>query len=241
MRTILKGIGKLFCALVSVLLVAVLVVGGWFGIQGYNMYQDAIEDMPISEKVETIRAMDNFVEYEELPKIYIDAVISVEDKRFEEHHGVDYLAICRAAWNDIRTFSLAEGGSTITQQLMKNEYFTQEKKLERKFAEIFAAWEIEKQYSKEDIFELYVNTIYFGSGYYGIYDAAEGYFGKEPSELNEYEAVMLAGLPNAPSAYSPDISPELAKQRMSQVLTRMVECEVIDQDEADSLLAQANE
>ena len=241
MRTILKGIGKLFCALVSVLLVAVLVVGGWFDIQGYNMYQDAIEDMPISEKVETIRAMDNFVEYEELPKIYIDAVISVEDKRFEEHHGVDYLAICRAVWNDIRTFSLAEGGSTITQQLMKNEYFTQEKKLERKFAEIFAAWEIEKQYSKEDIFELYVNTIYFGSGYYGIYDAAEGYFGKEPSELNEYEAVMLAGLPNAPSAYSPDTSPELAKQRMSQVLTRMVECEVIDQDEADSLLTQANE
>ena len=241
MRTILKGIGKLFCALVSVLLVAVLVVGGWFGIQGYNMYQDAIEDMPISEKVETIRAMDNFVEYEELPKIYIDAVISVEDKRFEEHHGVDYLAICRAAWNDIRIFSLAEGGSTITQQLMKNEYFTQEKKLERKFAEIFAAWEIEKQYSKEDIFELYVNTIYFGSGYYGIYDAAEGYFGKEPSELNEYEAVMLAGLPNAPSAYSPDTSPELAKQQMSQVLTRMVECEVIDQDEADSLLTQANE
>lgn len=98
MRTILKGIGKLFCALVSVLLVAVLVVGGWFGIQGYNMYQDAIEDMPISEKVETIRAMDNFVEYDELPEIYIDAVISVEDKRFEEHHGVDYLAICRAAW-----------------------------------------------------------------------------------------------------------------------------------------------
>lgn len=91
--------------------------------------------------------------------------------------------------------------------------------MERKFAEIFAAWEVEKQYDKEDIFELYVNTIYFGSGYYGIYEAAEGYFGKEPSELTEYEAVMLAGLPNAPSAYSPDTSPELAKQRMSQVLT----------------------
>lgn len=124
---------------------------------------------------------------------------------------------------------------------MKNEYFTQEKKLERKFAEIFAAWDIEKQCSKEDIFELYVNTIYFGSGYYGIYDAAEGYFGKEPSELSEYEAVMLAGLPNAPSAYSPDTSPELAKQRMRQVLDRMVECEVIDQTEADNLLAQADE
>ena len=240
MRTILKGIGKLFCVLILVLLVAALVVGGWFGVQGYNMYQNAIEDMPISKKVEMIRSVDNFVEYEELPKIYIDAVISVEDKRFEEHNGVDWRRTMGAVLN-LFSGESSYGGSTITQQLMKNEYFTQEKKLERKFAEIFAAWDIEKQYSKEDIFELYVNTIYFGSGYYGIYDAAEGYFGKEPSELNEYEAVMLAGLPNAPSAYSPDTSPELAKQRMRQVLDRMVECEVIDQTEADNLLAQADE
>ena len=201
MKNFMKIICKALLSLLSLALAALLVVGGFFGIKGYHMYQDAIKDMPISEKAETIRAV----------------------------------------WNDIHTLSFAEGGSTITQQLMKNEYFTQEKKLERKFAEIFAAWDIEKQYSKEDIFELYVNTIYFGSGYYGIYDAAEGYFGKEPSELNEYEAVMLAGLPNAPSAYSPDVSPELAKQQMRQVLDRMVECEVIDQDEADSLLAQAAE
>lgn len=237
----MKKLIKVLFSLLSLVLAVLLVVGGFFGIEGYQMYQDAVKEMPISEKVATIRAMEHFVEYEELPDIYIDAVISVEDKRFEEHHGVDYLAICRAVWNDIRTFSLAEGGSTITQQLMKNEYFTQEKKLERKFAEIFAAWDIEKQYGKEDIFELYVNTIYFGSGYYGIYDAAEGYFGKEPSELNEYEAVMLAGLPNAPSAYSPDTSPELAKQRMRQVLDRMIECEVLTRDDADRLLDQSKE
>lgn len=87
---------------------------------------------------------------------------------------------------------------------------------------------------------LLILTIYFGSGYYGIYDAAKGYFGKEASELNEYEAVMLAGLLNAPSAYSPDTSPELAKQRMRQLLDRMVECEVTDQTEADNLLAQSD-
>lgn len=241
MKKLIKIIFKILLSLLSLVLVVLLVVGGFFGIKGYHMYQDAVEEMPISEKVATIRQMDQFVEYEELPDIYIDAVISVEDKRFEEHHGVDYLAICRAVWNDLRTLSFAEGGSTITQQLMKNEYFTQEKKLERKFAEIFAAWEVEKQYDKEDIFELYVNTIYFGSGYYGIYEAAEGYFGKEPSELTEYEAVMLAGLPNAPSAYSPDTSPELAKQRMSQVLDRMVECEVLTQSEADRLFGQSEE
>lgn len=86
---------------------------------------------------------------------------------------------------------------------MKNEYFTQEKTLERKFAEVFAAWDLEREYGKEEIFELYVNTIYFGSGYYGIREAAQGYFSKAPSELSDYEAIMLAGLPNAPSAYSP--------------------------------------
>ena len=241
MKKLIKIIFKILLSLLSLVLVVLLVVGGFWGIKGYHMYQDAVKEMPISEKVATIRQMDHFVEYEELPDIYIDAVISVEDKRFEKHHGVDYLAICRAVWNDLRTLSFAEGGSTITQQLMKNEYFTQEKKMERKFAEIFAAWEVEKQYDKEDIFELYVNTIYFGSGYYGIYEAAEGYFGKEPSELTEYEAVMLAGLPNAPSAYSPDTSPELAKQRMSQVLDRMVECEVLTQSEADRLFGQSEE
>lgn len=239
MKKIVKGFLKLLFSLVSIVLVLLFVAGTYFGIKGYNMYQDAIKEIPISEKVESIRSMDGFTEYEKLPKIYVYAVISVEDKRFWSHHGVDYLAIGRAVWNDIRTMSFAEGGSTITQQLIKNEYFTQEKKLERKFAEVFAAWEIEKEYSKEDIFEMYVNIIYFGSGYYGIHDAAEGYFGKEPLELTDYEAVMLAGLPNAPSAYSPDSSPELAKQRMKQVLNRMVECKTISQEEANRIFSKA--
>lgn len=239
MKKIVKGFFKLFFSLVLIALVLLLGAGTYFGIQGYNMYRDAVEQTPISEKVESIRSRDGFTEYEELPKTYVNAVISVEDKRFWSHHGIDYLAIGRAAWNDIQTMSFAEGGSTITQQLMKNEYFTQEKKLERKFAEVFAAWEIEKEYSKEDIFELYVNIIYFGSGYYGIYDAAEGYFGKEPSKLTDYEAVMLAGLPNAPSAYSPDASPELARQRMKQVLSRMVECKVISQEKANRIFSES--
>lgn len=237
MKKIVKGILKLFFSLVSLLLVVVLVIATWFGFQGYHMYQDAVKETPIREKVESIRGMENFTQYEDLPEIYVKAVVSVEDKRFWEHGGVDYLAICRAVWNNLRTWSFAEGGSTITQQLMKNEYFTQEKKLERKFAEVFAAWDLEKEYIKEDIFELYVNTIYFGGGYYGIYDASQGYFGKTPSELSDYEAVMLAGLPNAPSAYSPDTHPELAKKRMRQVLDSMVKCEVLSEEEADRIFA----
>ena len=168
----------------------------------------------------------------------MDAVISVEDHRFWEHGGIDVIAIFRAAVNDIKAMDYVEGGSTITQQIAKNMLFTQEKELERKFAEVFAAFEIESLYTKEEIFEIYVNTIYFGSGYYGIYDAAMGYFGKEPKELTNAEAVMLAGLPNAPSNYSPDVNPELAVERMKQVLESMVENNLIDQNLSDELVSQ---
>ena len=131
--------------------------------------------------------------------------------------------------------SFVEGGSTITQQLVKNLLFTQDKKIERKAAEIFAALEMESKYSKEEIFELYVNTVYFGSGYYGIYQAAIGYFGKVPSELTDYECAMLAEIPNAPSAYSPNTNKELALRRVSHVLDSMVRNRIITQEEADRI------
>lgn len=239
MKGILKGFCKLILFLFSILLVILLLVGTWFGIKGYQMYRDAVEEVPISEKVASIRSAPGFTEYEDLPTLYVEAVISVEDKRFWSHHGVDYLAIARAAWNDVRSLSFVEGGSTITQQLMKNQYFTQDKNFERKFAEIFAAWDMERAYTKEEIFELYVNTIYFGSGYYGIHDAAQGYFGKDPAGLTESEAVMLAGLPNAPSVYSLDANPALARQRMRQVLDSMVDCGAISQTESDRIFAGA--
>ena len=237
MKRTAKVFWKICVLLIALVLVALLAAGAWFGIRGYTLYQDAVAETPLSEKVEAIQQMDGYTQFEQLPEIYVDAVLSVEDKRFWSHPGVDVLAICRAAWNDLRTLSLAEGGSTITQQLMKNEYFTQEKTLERKFAEIFAALAMERAYSKEEIFELYVNTIYFGSGYYGIHDAAEGYYGQIPSALTDAEAVMLAGLPNAPSVYSPDVNPELARQRMVQVLNRMVKCNVLSQEQMDQILS----
>lgn len=236
MKVILKGMLKLFYSFLSLALVIFIAAGLWFGVRGYQMYKNAVEETPFSEKAESIRSMEEFTPYEDLPDIYINAVVAVEDKRFWEHSGIDFLSIGRALWNDLRTLSLAEGGSTITQQLMKNQYFTQDKKLERKFAEAFAAMEFEKEYSKKEIFELYVNTIYFGSGYYGIYDAAQGYFGKEPSGLSDYEAVMLAGLPNAPSVYSPKENPELAEQRMRQVLERMEKSHMISEKEALKIL-----
>lgn len=231
-KTGLKIVLTVFLAVWAIFVAVSLI----FGIKGYKMYREAIDNKPIQEKMSEIQSMEHFVKYDELPQIYIDAVVSVEDHRFYSHPGIDPIAIGRAVWNDIRTLSFAEGGSTITQQLAKNLYYTQEKKLERKFAEVFTAFAIEASYDKNDIFELYVNTIYFGSGYYGIYEAAQGYYGKVPSELSDYEAVMLAGLPNAPSAYSPDADPDLARQRMKQVLKQMVKNEVITDIQAEEIL-----
>ena len=118
--------------------------------------------------------------------------------------------------------SFVEGGSTITQQLAKNMYFTQEKKITRKIAEVFMSYEIEKNYSKDEILELYVNTIYYGNNYYNIKSASLGYFDKLPKDLNSSECTMLAGIPNAPSLYNPKASPKLAKQRQKQVIQKMI-------------------
>lgn len=225
--------------LLGILLCVVIAAGSFFGIKGYKMYRNAITECSIKERVEEICSTENFTHYSELPDFYIKAVISVEDHRFEKHGGIDLIAICRALWADIKSHSLAEGGSTITQQVAKNMLFTQEKTIERKAAEVFAAFALESSYEKEEIFELYVNTAYFGNGYYGIFDASIGYFQKLPSELTDYEAAMLAGLPNAPSAYSPSTNMELTIKRVSQVLQSMVKNNLLTQEEADEILGTA--
>ena len=214
--------------------IALLIIGN-----GYTMYKEAIENEPLEEKVVEIRSKESYTEFSELPQMYVNAVISVEDKRFFKHGGIDIIAIGRAAINDIKAMSYVEGGSTITQQLAKNMYFTQEKIMERKIAEVFMAWEIEANYSKEDIFELYVNSIYFGDGYYTVKEACEGYFNKEVSEMTDYECIMLAGIPNAPSVYAPTVNPELAKQRQRQVMDKMIENGYLTEEEASEILKQA--
>ena len=199
------------------------------------MYRDAIEETSITEKVEEIRAKESYTSLDNLPKLYLDAVIAVEDHRFYSHGGIDLIATGRAILNDIRTLSFAEGGSTITQQLAKNMYFTQEKRIERKIAELFVAFDLERNYTKEEILELYVNTIYFGNGYHCIRDASEGYFQKEPSQMTDFESTLLAGIPNAPSAYALTTNPDLARQRQRQVLQKMVDYGVLTQSQADTI------
>ena len=230
MKKILKIIFFLILILASI---ALLYIGN-----GYDMYKQAISQMSLEQKVQEIQSKENYTKFSELPQMYVNAVISVEDKRFYKHNGIDVIAICRAAINDIKAMSFVEGGSTITQQLAKNMYFTQEKKIERKIAEVFMAWEIEDKYSKEEIFELYVNTIYFGDGYYTVKDACHGYFNKEVNEMTDSECILLAGIPNAPSAYSPTNKQDKAKHRQRDVIEKMIENGYLTQEEANKILEE---
>ena len=164
----------------------------------------------------------DYVRLQDIPESLQQAVIAVEDRKFYNHWGFDMEGIFRASLVNLQYGEVKEGASTITQQLVKNLFLSQEQTMGRKAEEFILAMDMELNYSKEEILELYLNSIYFGSGYYGIGQAAEGYFGKEPAMLALPEAAMLAGIPNAPSLYSPYVDFMLAKKRQFVVLDAMV-------------------
>ena len=219
----MKKTTKIILIILLVLLISFASIFGYTFFKGYSMYKSAIKEASIKEKFSEIRSKENFKTINEVPDIFIDAIISVEDQRFYRHNGIDFLSIGRAIVTNLKTFDFTEGGSTITQQIAKNEYFTQSKNFYRKVAEVFVARDIEKEYDKDDILEIYINTNFYGSGYYGIYDASMGYYEKDPIELNDYEATLLAGVPNAPSVYSPKVNLNLSERRQDVVLKKMVE------------------
>lgn len=226
---------KIFRKILLILFILILVFGSICFIIGYSTYSKAIEEKPLISRMQEIENNDNFVSFDELPENYLNAVVAVEDHRFYNHGAIDLYAIARAIWINLSNFELREGGSTITQQLAKNVVLSQEETASRKLGEIVAAFDIEKNYSKEEILTLYVNSCYFGEGYYGIYEASMGYYNKEPKDLNLDEASMLAGVPNAPSVYAPTVNPDLAKKRQKHVLDKMVENGYISKEEANSI------
>lgn len=183
---------KIFKKIIIILLVLILLAGIIGFIVGYSVYSNALKEKPLISRMDEIENDEHFVPFSELPKNYINAVVAVEDHRFYDHGPIDFIAIGRAIWVNVTSFELREGGSTITQQLAKNVVLSQEETASRKLGEIIAAFDIEKNYSKDEILTLYVNTCYFGEGYYGIYEASMGYYNKEPKDLNLDEATMLA-------------------------------------------------
>lgn len=175
----------------------------------------------LREAVEKRVSQPDYVRLQDIPEAMQQAVIAVEDRKFYSHWGFDMEGIFRASLVNMQYGEVREGASTITQQLVKNLFLSQEQTMGRKAEEFLLALDMEINYSKEEILELYLNSIYFGSGYYGIGQAARGYFGKEPAMLSLPEAAMLAGIPNAPSLYSPYVDFMLAKKRQFVVLDAM--------------------
>lgn len=223
------------------LIIVVAIVGTVILLNGYKMHARALEKESLTDKVSKIQNSDNFLSSDELPKQYLDAVVAVEDHRYLKHGAIDPIALLRILWVNISSGELSEGGSTITQQVAKNLYYITEKDVvNRKIAEFFTAYELERNYSKTEILELYVNIIYFGDGYYGIKEAVEGYLKKDAKDMNLYESSMMAGIPNAPSAYAPTKSFDLATSRQKKVLRSMVEHSYITQQEADEALSSSS-
>ncbi len=171
-----------------------------------------------------------------IPDHLLKAFLAAEDAKFFQHKGIDYLSIVRAFYKNMSAGKIVQGGSTITQQVAKSFFLSPERRVVRKVKEAILAYRIEKRLSKEDILYLYLNQIYFGSGAYGIQAAAESYYGKDVEDLDIAESALLAGLPKAPSNYSPYQNPKLARKRQKFVIQRMVEENYISRDQADNAL-----
>ncbi len=171
---------------------------------------------------------------DEISPAFVDAIISIEDKNFYNHHGFDYKRIAGAALADIRAMSMVQGASTITQQYSRNLYLDHGKTWSRKLNEAFYSIRLEMSYSKDEILEGYLNTIYFGNGAYGVQAASQYYFGKDASDLSLAEASMLAGVPKGPGVYSPLVSLENAKQRQGLILDSMAANHLIEKKEAEA-------
>ncbi|MBQ4869429.1 transglycosylase domain-containing protein [Priestia megaterium] len=222
-----KVIGKFFILLLCTFLLTSCSAGNY--VQGVILDKvnvAGIQDLSPTQdkKVATLK---------ELPDYLKMAFVITEDKRFYEHKGVDPKGILRALYRDVLEGSKSEGASTITQQLARNAFLSNEKTLTRKTKEIAYALELERKYSKDQILEMYLNHIYFGSGAYGIQAAAQEYFGKDAKDLTISESALLAGLPKAPSKYSPRNNIDLAKERRSTVLSLMEENHIITKQEEE--------
>ena len=244
LRTLLLSVGVLTLLLTTALGVAVLwafailprslpavsALETFQPVQGSKIYDDndeLITELHVERRI--------FVPLAQIPKSLRDAIIATEDRRFYSHWGIDPIGIARAVVQNYRRGRVVEGGSTITQQLTKVLFLTPDKSLERKLKEAALALEIERRYSKDRILEMYLNQIYFGHGAYGVEAAARTYFGKAVSELSVRESALLAGLPRAPTSYSPFDHANAAKLRREIVLRRLVEFGTIKEADAKRL------
>lgn len=172
---------------------------------GYDMYKNAINNKSLETAIEEVRNKENYIKIKDISKKFTQEVLKSEDKRFYYHYGFDLLATARAMYNNLKAKSFAQGGSTITQQLAKNIYFSFEKKYERKVAELLVSIDLENMLTKEEILELYCNIAYFGEGCYGVKEAANHYYGVEPNALSNEQISALVFTLKSPNNYNPNV------------------------------------
>lgn len=227
----------------TVTLLVFLVLGGWSAITLAGDY--LIDEEKLTELQQATQENSYYVNIDEMPDYLWKAFVAIEDHRFKQHEGVDFKALLRALWVNITEGSKAQGGSTITMQLSRNLFLTNEKELSRKIKEMIIAINLEQRFSKEEILEMYLNQIYFGHGKNGIEAAANFYFGKT-AKVNSSgtetvtlsEAALLAALPKAPEHYSPVKDLEKALDRRNVVLERMAEVGYISESEVQTAIQQ---
>ena len=213
---------KLLLHIVLSILIGLAVIFGYAILQGKKEYEIQIRNKSLSEVIEEHTSKED----------YVNALVAVEDQRFFTRSGFDWIAFIRATINNTIAGEHIEGGSTISQQIGKNLYYVGKYRgYKEKIAEVFMMLDLEKQYSKEELLALYANIVYYGDGYYGIKAASEGYLHTEPSQLTIAQAALLAGLPNAPSAYQLSTAYDLAINRQQKVLSRMLEEKYITEEE----------
>ena len=192
----------------------------------------------MEEVIDPLRENSNWVKLADIPKNMQNALIAIEDHKFYEHDGISPEGILRAILANIKEGEIEQGGSTLTQQFVKNTFLSHEQTIERKIEEAILSVVLEDKYSKDEILEMYLNTTYFGAGATGIHQASKVYFGKHVSRLSLEEAAVLAALPYAPSALNPLEHPIECKQRQMLVLNAMAKHGFISQDVADETKAE---
>lgn len=244
------GFKKFFLALLTLFIVVFLGVGCGLVAIGLDGDKDVSDIHPPASSqildmngnlITNIHATENrtLVTLDKIPANLQNAFIAVEDNRFYEHNGIDPKGIFRAIYSNLTSGEVAEGGSTITQQLAKNAFLSQDRTFKRKIQEFFIALRLERQYTKEEILEMYLNQIYFGRGAYGVQAAAQTYFGKDVSQLDLSECAMLAGIPRSPNYYSPLNNLGAANERKAEVLDQMVKYGYIDSTTAAKTKAES--
>lgn len=198
-----------------------------------DSYSSTIFDKEGEEITEVGAQKRTYISYNDIPKKLEEAVLATEDARFYEHSGVDIIRLGGAVIANVTQGFGSQGGSTITQQVIKNSFFTHEKTITRKIQELWMAFQLEQKYSKQEILEMYLNKIYYHPEYYGVGKAAEGFYGKELKDLELHEAAMLAGIPQSPTRFDPRKNPESAEKRRNIVLNLMVKQGFITEQEAE--------